>query len=59
MLRYNGDSGEISAYLKDDRTMKTDDVADQWQKEMDNIANCTNRRIGIDFHELHGKTARL
>ena len=41
MLRYNGDSGEISAYLKDDRTMKTDDVADQWQKEMDNIANCT------------------
>ena len=21
--------------------MKTDDVADQWQKEMDNIANCT------------------
>ena len=39
MLRYNGDSGEISAYLKDDRTMKTDDVADQWQKEMDNIAN--------------------
>ena len=41
MLRYNGGSGEISAYLKDDRTMKTDDVADQWQKEMDNIANCT------------------
>lgn len=41
MLRYNGDSGSITAYLKDKRSMDTEDVADLWQKEMDNIENCT------------------
>lgn len=41
MLRYNNDSGSITAYLKDDRTMDTEDVADLWQTEMDNIENCT------------------
>ena len=41
MLRYNNDSGTITAYLKDDRTMDTDEVADSWQADMDNIENCT------------------
>ncbi len=41
MLRYNGDSGSITAYLKDKRSMDTEDVADLWQKQMDSIENCT------------------
>ena len=41
MLRFNGDSGSISAYLKDDRTMETQEVADLWQSLMDEIENCT------------------
>ncbi len=41
MLRYNDDSGTISAYLKDDRTMDTDEVAELWQKDMDKIENAT------------------
>lgn len=41
MLRYNGGSGTITAYLKDDRTMDTEDVADEWQPQMDAIENCS------------------
>lgn len=41
MLRYNGDSGTLTAYLKDDRTMDTDEVADSWQPLMDEIENCS------------------
>ena len=41
MLRYNDDSGTITAYLKDDRKMDTDDIVTQWEHEMVNIDNCT------------------
>ena len=41
MLRYNNSSGTITAYLKDDRTMDTEDVATLWEKEMSDIDNCT------------------
>lgn len=41
MLRFNGGSGSITAYLKDDRTMDTEAVADEWQKQMDGIENCS------------------
>ncbi|RGY96954.1 efflux RND transporter permease subunit [Clostridium sp. AM58-1XD] len=33
-------SATINAYLKDDRKMSTDDVADQWRKELASIENC-------------------
>ena len=41
MLRYNSSSGTITAYLEDDRTMDTDEVASLWEKEMADIDNCT------------------
>lgn len=41
MLRYNSDSGSITAYLKDDRKMDTDEIAAQWEEEMLDIDNCT------------------
>lgn len=41
MLRYNSDSGTVTAYLKDDRKMSTDDVASQWEQEMTGLDNCT------------------
>lgn len=41
MVRYNGDSGTVTAYLKDDRTVETDELADQWQKELNSVENCT------------------
>lgn len=41
MLRFNSGSGSITAYLKDDRSMDTEDIAEQWQDEMENIDNCT------------------
>ena len=41
MLRYNNNSGTITGYLRDDRDMSTDDVADKWKKEMADIDNCT------------------
>lgn len=41
MLRYSGNSGTITAYLEDDRTMDTDEVASLWEKEMADIDNCT------------------
>ncbi len=41
MLRLNGDSGTITAYLKDDRNMETDDIVSQWETAMVDIDNCT------------------
>lgn len=41
MLRFNDDSGTITAYLKDDRKMSTDDIATLWEQEMSDIDNCT------------------
>lgn len=41
MLRYNNDSGSITAYLKDDRKMDTEDIVSQWENEMADIDNCT------------------
>lgn len=41
MLRYNNASGTITAYLKDDRKMSTDEIVSQWEKEMVDIDNCT------------------
>lgn len=39
MLRYNNQSGSVTAYLKDDRTVETEDLADLWQEEMTSIEN--------------------
>lgn len=41
MLRYNNDSGTITAYLRDDREMSTDEVVSQWEKELADLENCT------------------
>ncbi len=41
MLRYNNDEGIITAYLKDDRKMSTDEVVSQWENEMADLENCT------------------
>lgn len=41
MLRYDDDEGTITAYLKDDRKMSTDEVVSQWENEMADLENCT------------------
>lgn len=41
MLRYNSNSGSITAYLKDDRKMETEEIVSQWENEMVDIDNCT------------------
>ena len=41
MLRFNNDSGSITAYLKDNRKMSTDEIVSQWEREMVDIDNCT------------------
>ena len=41
MLRYNNDEGTITAYLKDDRKMSTDEVVSQWENEMADLENWT------------------
>jgi len=41
MLRYNNDKGTITAYLKNDRKMSTDEVVSQWENEMADLENCT------------------
>lgn len=41
MLRYNGSSGTVSAYLKDDRRMSTDEIVEQWEDKMAGLENCT------------------
>ena len=37
----SGSSVSISAYLKDDRTLSTDEVIDQWMEQTGEIENCT------------------
>ncbi len=41
MLRFNNDSGSITAYLKDDRKMDTEEIVALWENEMVDIDNCT------------------
>lgn len=41
MLRYNNGSGSVTAYLKDNLTMSEDDIAEQWERQMADIENCT------------------
>ena len=41
MLRYSGSDGSITAYLYDDRKVETEDLAEQWDKEMNDIENAT------------------
>ena len=53
MLRYNNDSGTITAYLRDNRDMSTDEVVEQWETEMADLDNCTGDSGGILVHELH------
>ncbi|MGN0157650.1 MAG: efflux RND transporter permease subunit [Brotaphodocola sp.] len=36
----SGDDGSITAYLKDNRKMSTEDVANQWKKELQDITDC-------------------
>lgn len=36
----SGDSSSITAYLKDDRKMSTEEVAAQWKKELQDIPDC-------------------
>ena len=39
MLRYQNQSGSVTAYLKDDRTEDTKQLAEQWQQELSDIEN--------------------
>ena len=41
MLRFDSSSGTITAYLKDDRKMSTDDIVELWEDELADIDNCT------------------
>lgn len=41
VLRYNGGSGTVTAYLLDDRTMETDELVELWEQELADIENCT------------------
>ena len=41
MYKRQGDSGSVTAYLKDDRSMETDDLADLWQSQLNSVENCT------------------
>ena len=41
MLRFNSSSGSITAYLKDDRTASTEELVDQFERELADIDNCT------------------
>lgn len=41
MLRYMDNSGTITAYLLDNRSMDTDDIVALWEEEMADISNCT------------------
>jgi len=41
MVRYNGGSGSVTAYLKDDMTVTEDALVEQWEREMADIENCT------------------
>ena len=50
MLRYNNDSGTITAYLRDNRDMSTDEVVEQWETEMADLDNCTVTVEASSFH---------
>ena len=39
MLRYQNQSGSVTAYLKDDRAEDTAQLAEQWQQELSDIEN--------------------
>lgn len=62
MLRFNSDSGTITAYLSDSRTMDTEDVADLWQKKetADKIVQeLTGRTDVINVHSSVENTAPI
>jgi HAE1 family hydrophobic/amphiphilic exporter-1 len=56
MLRYNSESGTVTAYLKDNRTVETEDLADQWEAEMSDIENCTISVSASASMSFMGKT---
>jgi HAE1 family hydrophobic/amphiphilic exporter-1 len=56
MLRYNGSSGTVTAYLKDDRKMSTDQIVEQWENEMVDIDNCTIEVSASTSMSFMGKT---
>ncbi|WP_130862223.1 efflux RND transporter permease subunit [Bacilliculturomica massiliensis] len=37
----SGNSASVTAYLKDDRKRDTEDVADEWERELSGLSNCT------------------
>lgn len=41
MIRFGGSSGSATAYLKDERTMPTDEIVEKWERAMADIDNCT------------------
>ena len=43
MLRYNSNSGTITAYLEDDRTMDTDEVASLWERKWRTLTTVPSR----------------
>lgn len=56
MLRYNSGSGTITAYLKDDRKMSTDEIVSQWEEEMVDIDNCTIEVTASSSMSFMGRT---
>lgn len=56
VLRFNSSSGTITAYLKDDRKMSTDEVAAQWEEEMIDIDNCTIEAEASSSMSMMGQT---
>lgn len=59
MLRYNNDEGTITAYLKDDRKMSTDEVVSQWEKEMADLEKLHHYGRGLHLHEHDGTESWL
>ncbi len=56
MLRYNGNSGSITAYLKDDRAMETDEIVSLWETQMADIENCTIEVEASTSMSMMGRT---
>ena len=54
MLRYNNDEGTITAYLKDDRKMSTDEVVSQWENRDGRPGKLYHHRRGFHLHEHDG-----
>ncbi len=59
MLRYNGNSGSITAYLKDDREMETDEMVSLWETQMADIENCTIEVEASTSMSMMGTNQRL